>query len=44
MFYRYLILTTIFLSVLAHAGSTTELSVTGRITPSACEPTLSAAG
>lgn len=44
MFYRYLLLTPIWLSALAHAGSTTELSVTGRITPSACEPTLSAGG
>lgn len=44
MLYRHLLLTPICLSVLAHASSTTELSVTGQITPSACEPTLNAGG
>jgi hypothetical protein len=44
MFHRYLILAPFLLSALAHAASTTELSVTGLITPSACEPGLSDGG
>ena len=41
MFHRYLLLAAFLFSALAHAASTTELSVTGLITPSACEPGLS---
>lgn len=38
---RYLILVPFFLSPLAHGASTVDLNVTGRITPSACTPSLS---
>jgi hypothetical protein len=44
MFHRYLILAPVLFSALAHAASTTELSVTGLITPSACQPGLSDGG
>ncbi|AHC33790.1 MAG: DUF1120 domain-containing protein [Pseudomonas sp.] len=44
MFNRYLLLTTLLLNSLAQAASTVDLGVSGQLTPSACEPSLSNGG